>query len=211
MKRLAIIGSGDLGNQIAYHALHDGHYIPVGFFDDNYEKGDIRHNLSVLGNVEQITTAFDEDVFDVLMIGIGYKHFDLRAALFNRFNHIIPFASVIHNSAYIDKSCKIGDGVFIYPGCVLDMNVVIANNVLINVGCVIAHDTSIGQHSFLSPSVKIAGFVIVEEKVSLGIGTTVIDNLKIGNGVRTAGGAVVIKNLEKPGLYAGIPAIFKKP
>lgn len=211
MKKLAIIGAGDLGNQIAYHAAHDGHYTPVGFFDDHNLKGNLKNNLPVLGNTNEIEQAFTEGVFDVLMIGIGYRHFEVREALFNRFYTHIPFGSVIHSSSYIDQSCKIGVGVFIYPGCVLDMNVVIANNVLLNVGCVIAHDTCIGQHTFLSPAVKIAGFVTVEEKVSLGIGTTVIDNLKIKTGVRTGGGAVVINNLEKPGLYAGIPAIFKKP
>ena len=34
MKTLAIIGSGDLGQQIAHYAISDGHYEKVVFFDD---------------------------------------------------------------------------------------------------------------------------------------------------------------------------------
>ena len=42
MKKLAIIGSGDLANQIAKHAMNDNHYQPVGFFDD-FEMLSISH------------------------------------------------------------------------------------------------------------------------------------------------------------------------
>lgn len=210
MKRLAIIGSGDLGEQIAYHALHDQHYEPIGFFDDFADQGSIKYTLPILGKVDDVLTVYNEDRFDVLMIALGYRHFNLKESLFNRFEGKIPFGSILHSSSYIDSSCKIGVGVFIYPGCTLDMNVEIGNNVVVNVGGVIAHDTSIGNHCFLSPAVKIAGFVKVGVKVSLGINSTVIDNLEIVSGVRTGGGAVVTQSLLKPGLYVGVPAIFKK-
>jgi len=210
MKRLAIVGSGDLGQQIAHHALSDNHYNPVGFFDDFHEKGSVKYNLPILGNFEDILLLYNEGVFDLIMIGVGYKHFNLREILFKRFENIIPFGSILHSSCYIDRSCKIGVGVFIYPGCILDMNVELSDNVLVNVGCVIGHDSHIGSHSFLSPGVKIAGFVKVSEKVSIGINATLIDNLIIESGVRIGGGTVVTKNLSKPGLYVGVPAVFKK-
>lgn len=210
MKRLAIIGSGDLAQQIAYHALHDNHYRPIGFFDDFCDEGTIKFDLPVLGKVKDVLTHFEEGKFDVLMIALGYKHFNLKETLFNQFAGTIPFGSVLHSSSYIDSSCKIGAGVFIYPGCTLDMNVEIGDNTVVNVGGVIAHDTSIGAHCFLSPAVKIAGFVNVGNKVSLGIGSVLIDNLTIASGVRTGGGSVVTKSLDKPGLYVGVPAVFKK-
>lgn len=210
MERLAIIGAGDLGHQIAYHALTDGHYQPVGFFDD-FKSTDMQlFGLPILGPVKDVQFAFNKGMFDVLMIGIGYKHFDIRADLFNCFKDYIPFGTIVHSSAYVDKTCHLETGIFIYPGCVLDMNVKINHNVLINVGCVISHDSKVGQHSFLSPSVNIAGFVGIGQKVFLGIGTTVIDNIIIGDNVRTGGGAVVTNNIESPGLYVGVPACFKK-
>jgi sugar O-acyltransferase (sialic acid O-acetyltransferase NeuD family) len=210
MKRLAIVGSGDLGQQIAYHAKSDGHYTPVGFFDDAQEKRSVKHGLQIFGGINDIHKSFSNKEFDVLMIGLGYRHFNLREQIYDDFSKLIPFGSIVHTSAFIDPSCKIGVGVFIYPGCILDMNVEVHDNVLINVGCVIAHDTIIAEHSFLSPSVKIAGFVSIGRKVSLGISTTIIDNVRISDEVRTGGGAVVTKNLESPGLYVGIPASFKK-
>jgi sugar O-acyltransferase (sialic acid O-acetyltransferase NeuD family) len=210
MKRLAIIGAGHLGQQIAYHAKQSGEYITSGFFDDFATVGTAVQGIEVLGNVEMIEQAYNTGMFDCLMVGIGYKHFPVRKALFERFSNIIPFASIIHPSAFVDKSCTIGKGAIIYPGCTLDMKVTIGDNVLINAGCTIAHDSTIGSHSFLSPGVSIAGFVSIKEMVSLGIGTVVIDNVEINRGVRTGAGAVVIRNLMEEGLYIGVPADFKK-
>jgi sugar O-acyltransferase (sialic acid O-acetyltransferase NeuD family) len=205
-KKLAIIGSGDLGQQIAYHAANDGNYNIVGYYDDWAEKGQIKGFSSVLGNTLQILNDFDAGFFDELMIGIGYKHMSQRKEFFETFSPKIPFAKIIHSSSYVDKSANIGQGVFIYPGCVIDMNVVIEDNVFLNVSTTVAHDSIIGKHCMISPSVKIAGFVKIEECVNLGIGTIVIDNITICSHSKTGGGAVVVKNIEKAGLYVGIPA-----
>jgi sugar O-acyltransferase (sialic acid O-acetyltransferase NeuD family) len=210
MKRLAIIGSGDLGQQIAYHARAEKLYDVVGFFDDFAKVGELKHGLPVLGKVDDIDAQYNTATFDCLMVGVGYRHMAGRAALYERFHRSIPFGKVVHTSSYIDSSCSIGDGVFIYPGCVLDMNVVIEENALLNAGCIIAHDSTVGRHAMLAPGVKVAGFVMLSETVILGIGTVVIDNIRIAAGIKTAAGAVVIDNLQQPGLYAGVPAKFKK-
>jgi sugar O-acyltransferase (sialic acid O-acetyltransferase NeuD family) len=210
MKRLAIIGSGDLGAQIAHHAKDSGLYEPIGYFDDYEKHGTVKNGLPIVGSTEDVLGVFKKGAFDKLMIGIGYKHLKVRASLFQKFKGQIPFASILHRSCFIDKSCIIGEGVFIYPGCKLDMNVVVKDNALLNIGCVIAHDTVIGENSFLGPAVNVAGFVKIDESVNLGIGTVVVDNIRIGTGVRTGGGAVVIETILEPGLYVGVPAKLKK-
>jgi UDP-3-O-[3-hydroxymyristoyl] glucosamine N-acyltransferase len=83
-------------------------------------------------------------------------------------------------------------------------------NSILNVGCIIAHHSILGPSCFLSPAVKIAGFVKVAASSTLGIGTVVIDNISICSGVRTGAGSVVIDDITEPGLYVGIPAKLKK-
>ncbi|MFB6457673.1 acetyltransferase [Chitinophaga sp. Hz27] len=208
MKRLAIIGSGDLGQQIAYHAATDGHYEIAGFFDDFKNAGEKVGEHVILGKSGDIATLFSQGDFDCLMIGIGYKHFEKRKECFNTWKGIIPFGKVLHTASYVDPSCTIGEGVFILPGVVLDQQVVIGDNVLINVGSCIAHDTVIGAHSFLSPRVAVAGFVEIGSCCNIGINSTIIDNLKIVDMVQTGGGTTVINNLTQAGLYVGTPARF---
>ncbi len=210
IKKLGIIGSGDLGQLIAHHALNYCEFNNVIFFDDFKKPNDSVNNNIVYGGTNDVEEAFLKKEITHLIIGIGYKHTELRKKLFEKYHHKIPFASVIHPSSNIDKTCKIGLGVVVLPGCILDMNVELQNNVLLNTGCVIAHDTVIMNHSFLSPSVSLAGFVKIGECCNIGITTTVIDNVIIGDYVQTGGGTVVIKSLLDKGLYVGNPAKFIK-
>ena len=206
MKRLAIIGSGDLALQIAHHAIFDNHYSVVGCFDDYKEEGDFNKNLLILGKLDMIESCYKNDVFDVLIIGIGYNHMDFRNQLFTRYKKIIPFGTIIHSSCQIDKSTMIGSGSIIYPGCNFDMNVEIGENCLIYNGCIIAHDSKIATNSILSPGVNLAGFCFIGENTNFGIGTIISDNVTIVNNVRTGAGAVVVKSISVSGLYVGIPA-----
>lgn len=205
MIKLAIVGAGDLGLQLAHHARQTGSFSVSGFFDDTAMQGAFGGS-QVLGSLKDIEAVFQTGAFEQLLIGIGYKHLEFRHALYSRLSQNIPFATLIHPSSIIDPTCSIGPGSVIYPGCILDMNTVIEENVLLNVDCVVAHDSRIGAGCFLSPSVKVAGFVDIAHLTTLGIGTIVIDNLKIGSHIRTGAGAVVVDDIMAPGLYVGMPA-----
>lgn len=208
MKKLAIIGSGDLGKLIAHHAQATELYTIAGFFDDFKTTGDKAHSHPILGGKDNIQPLFEQGEFDELMVGIGYKYFDFRKAIFEQFKGTIPFARVIHPSAYIDPSATIGEGVLIHPNCTLDMNVIVGDNVLLNTAVSIAHDSDVGNHSFLSPNVSVAGFVKIGKCCNIGINTTIIDNITIVDQTQTGGGTVVVKDIEKSGLYVGNPARF---
>jgi len=206
MKRLAIIGSEDLACQIAHLVTDQNLYQISGFFDDFKPKGSYVRNIPILGGIDEIQKGFNDQLFDELLIGIGYKHISFRDDLFERFQMDIPFGSIIHSSSYIDKTVTIGKGTVIFPGCTIDMHVKIGNNCLFYNGCIIAHDSKISSNSIFSPGVKIAGFCDLGKNITLGIGTIVSDHIIIANDVKTGAGAVVVKNLDESGVYIGIPA-----
>lgn len=210
MKRLAIIGSGDLGQLIAFHASNDNHYAVVGFFDDFVEVGVLQMGVPVIGKTADLIEQYKQDKFDCIMIGIGYKHMTVRKSVFELLNGVVPFGKVIHSTAYVNSSSKLGNGVFILPNCTIDKNVEIGDNVLLNTATVIAHDSIIDSHCFLAPAVNVAGKVYINECCIIGIGSTIIDNIKINSNIQIGGGAVVIRNLIKSGLYIGVPATLKK-
>jgi len=204
--KLAIIGSGDLGQLIAHHALLTGRFEVVGFFDDYAEPGVLINGIPVLSGTSAILNSFNDNHFEQLLIAIGYKHFDARAMFYDRFKGQIPFATIVHPSAIVDPTCQLGEGSVILSGCILDQNVVLNSNVLLNTGAMIAHDSQIGAHSFLAPRCNIAGFVTIGEKNFIGIGANVIDNVKTIERTQIGGGALVHKNINEPGLYVGVPA-----
>jgi sugar O-acyltransferase (sialic acid O-acetyltransferase NeuD family) len=210
LKRLGIIGAGDLGVQLAQLARKTGQYDPVVFFDDSRAPGTLVAGIPVLGPLTALGETTAAQPFDELIVAIGYRHLAFRQHVFDQLRARYRFATLVDPTAVTDPTCVIAEGAIVYAGCILDMGADIGCNALLNVGCVIAHDSKVGAGCFLSPSVTLAGFVRLEPSVSLGIGTTVIDNVHIASGVRTGAGAVVIANLDVPGLYVGVPARLKK-
>lgn len=201
-KVLAILGAGELGKQIANFALKDKHYSEVFFYDD------INISEEIKGNTNDLITDFNNNLFDELIIGIGYNHLKAREEKFQFLKDKIKFGKIIHSTSWVDESANIEEGCVIYPNCVVDKNVIIKHNTILNLNCTIAHDTVIGTSCFLSPSVAIAGFVSIKEQCIIGINSTIIDNIVICNNTQIGGGTVVIKNIEEKGLYVGNPAKF---
>jgi len=207
-KKIAIIGAGELGLQIANLVEQDNNYEVCSFYDDFITIGTKINKYKVDGTIDDIYSSFMSKKFNCLLLGIGYKHLDIRQKLYEKFSEQIPFATIIHPTCFIDPTAKIGNGSVLYPGCIVDKNAIIENNVLLNLGVVISHNSYIASHSFISPRVVIAGFSSIGECCNIGINTTIIDNIKITNNVFTGGGSVIIKNIELSGLYVGNPARF---
>jgi FlaA1/EpsC-like NDP-sugar epimerase len=101
MKKLAIIGSGHLGQQIAHYAKADNHYNVVGYFDDFSNKYQMINSLEVMGTSKDVLDSYKTGVFDFLLIGVGYKHFGRRQEFFELFNGKVPWGRIVHSSSMV--------------------------------------------------------------------------------------------------------------
>lgn len=205
MNRLAIIGSGELGQQVAHFAKETGKYKVVGWFDDCQTKGTIIGGYPILGLTNEIHNFYNK-TFDSIFIAIGYNHLKIKKEIYLKLKNKIPLATIIHKTAIIDKTAKIGEGVIVYPGAILDKDVEIKDNVVINLGCVISHNTTVGLHCFVAPAVCIAGFVHIDELCVVGINSTIIDNINIVSNCTIGANATVTKDIAVSGKYIGTPA-----
>lgn len=211
MKRIAIIGAGDLGQQIDHFVTTDNQFEVVGFVDDWQDKRTPVNGKPVLGRIDDLQALYSDGLFDEILIGVGYKHFEFRKALYDRFKDSIPFATFVHSSCYVDPTAEIGKGVVIYPRCIIDRNAHIKDNVFINWGTGVGHDAVLESHSFIAAMVLIAGLSHVGEMCMIGNGTVTIDHIQIADSTTVGGGAVVVKNILEPnGVYVGNPAKFLK-
>ena len=206
MKRVAIIGAGLLGQQMAHYVEADGKGVIAGFFDDKMPAGAAVKQNMVLGSVNDVPSFYENGRFDLLLIGIGYTHFAYRWECFTRFHPGIPFLSFFHSSCFLDSTASFGAGSFLMPGCVVDNDTTIGRNTVMQSGCMISHHSEIGDNCFLGPGVRVAGCVGIGQSCFLGVGTVCIDSIVIGSHVRTGGGAVLTDSVLEEGLYVGVPA-----
>lgn len=208
--KIAFIGSSDLATLAAHHAEQIGYEV-VGYFDDFKPVGVNDNGLRILGKLGDIQDQFDQNQFDGVFIAIGYNFMDFRKSVYEKMvNDNIPILSIISKGTFVDASAEIGNGCFLLPGVTIDAHTKLNNNIVLNTGVTIAHDCIIDDHCFLGPGVKLAGFVNIGEQSFIGIGSILIDNLAICPKTQTGGGTVLVKSTEKPGLYLGVPGVFKK-
>lgn len=203
--KIAIIGAGELGKLAAYHAHADSKFEIAGFYDDFNSAAEF-YGYPILGKVENITKDFEEKAFDKIFIAIGYARMEARAKYYEMFKGKIPFANIIHSSSYIDASCKIGEGVFVLPGCVLDFEAELSDNVLLNTAVTIAHHSKVGENSFIAPAVQIAGLIDIRQNCFIGVGATIKDSITINKNSIIGAGAVVIKDTPENSTSIGVPA-----
>lgn len=202
MTRIAIIGAGHLGIQLAHHITTTNQGQVVGYFDD-FANGRV-NGLPVFGKIKEIKLNSSE--FDELIIAIGYNHLKFKNKLYEDLSNIFDFFTFIHPSAIVDPSAEIGSGVAVYPGCVIDMNVEIGNNTLLNNGVIVSHDSQVGPSTFLAPGVCISGNCSIGHRCFIGTSTILKDGVRIADDVQTGAGSLVVSHLTDSGLYIGSPA-----
>ncbi|WP_338793462.1 acetyltransferase [Bernardetia sp. MNP-M8] len=204
--KLAIIGAGDLGQLIAHHAKSCNFEV-VGFYDDFQTSENAADKFTLLGKISDIENDFKVNKFDEISIAIGYKHLKFKEQILQKLlSENIPLASIIHPSAYVDSSVKIGKGVVILPHVTVDAGCKIGNGVLLNTAVCIAHDTEIEICCFVAPSAALAGFIKIEKRCFIGINSTIIDNISVCQDTQIGAGSVVTKSITDKGLYVGVPA-----
>ncbi len=211
MKKIAIIGSSQLCSRLIYYFESTGFGDVVGMFDDFEPQGTIKNDRPLLGKITDTPALFKKNAFDAVAVAIGYKHRRFRRDTFTYLKqHAIPVATFVHPSSYVEKSVTIEEGAIILVDCTIEMNAHIYQNVFLSSRCYVSHDVILRAHSYCSASANLASGTEVGECCFLGINTTTIDGIRIGENVQTAAGAVITKDSPSHTLMAGVPAREKK-
>ena len=118
--------------------------------------------------------------------------------------YLLPPAVSRH--ATISRSARIGNGVVVMAGVVVNAETHIDDLAIVNTGATVDHDCRIGRSAHIAPQCGLAGNVRVGENSMLGIGARVIPGVTIGRDVMIGAGAVVIRNIGDGATAVGVPA-----
>jgi sugar O-acyltransferase (sialic acid O-acetyltransferase NeuD family) len=152
----------------------------IGFLDDdelNFDRNSRKYNFQMpyLGKVSDWSydNKFSYAIAFADPIGRNKIVEKLKSKNLN-------FPNIIHPSAQISSSAKIGIGNLIYPNCLIGPNVQLNNFNLITSFSFISHDCVIGNYNFLSTA-GFSGNVKVGDRNFFGIRSTVIPSISIGS------------------------------
>ena len=118
----------------------------------------------------------------------------------------LEWQTVVHPSAYVHPSAKLGRGTVVFAGAVVQPDSVIGDHVIVNTGATVDHDCVVDDYAHLAPGVHLAGSVRVGEGAFLGIGSGVSPGVKIGRWAALGAGAVAIRDVADGVVAVGVPA-----
>jgi sugar O-acyltransferase (sialic acid O-acetyltransferase NeuD family) len=198
MKKVVVIGAGG-HSKVVISALRASGHEPTAVLDDDPARKDssvlgvpVRGALNLLGEIEAAGA--------VLAIGDNRTRKRLASKL------EAAWITVIHPTAYVDPTVRVGPGTVIFAGAVIQPDTVIGAHAIINTAAGVDHDCVIGDFSHLAPGVRLAGDVQVGEGTLMGIGSVAIPGVRIGNWVTIGAGAAVIDKIDNDTVASGLPA-----
>ncbi len=206
-KRLLIIGSGGHGRVIADCAELLGNYNEIAFLDDSYGNNNKSGKWFVIGD----SNNWQEHIINSDFIVAFSRNINRSAMLNVLTNGDASIVNIIHPRAVISNNVTLGQGITIFANAVVNVGAKLDDGCIINTAASIDHDCFIGKCAHISPGVHLAGNVSVGENAWLGIGTSVIEGIKLAKNIQVAAGAVVIKADQPNSLYMGIPAKIIRP
>lgn len=198
-KSLLVLGFGGHGRTVADVASDCG-YDDIAFLDD-------AEDPSVLGPLSLLPELVKD--WPAAIVAIGNNAFRLH--LFGDLGKYgFQRPAIIHPSAEISRSAVIGDGVFIGRGAVVGTKASVGGATIINTRASIDHDCRIGAANHIAPGTTLSGEVTTGERVWLGTGCSVRQQVHIESDIMVGVGAAVVENLEEAGTYVGVPAKLLK-
>lgn len=138
-------------------------------------------------------------------IGLAIGRNDTRLAKLREVGDL-PLPALLHPSAVISPSARIGRGTVVMPRVVINAAAVIGEGVIVNTGAIIEHDCMIGDGAHISPGAVLAGGIRVGVRSWIGAGATVIQGISIGADVVVGAGTVVIRDIPDGTKVVGVPA-----
>ena len=194
MNKLIIIGASGHGKVVADIAALNG-YKDIVFLDDDESIRECA-GYPVIG---KSTEAPD----GVIFVAVGNA--DTRKRLMELYkDRVLPV--LIHPNAVVAEGVEISVGSVVMAGAVINPGARIGKGCIINTSSSVDHDCIVEDFCHVSVGAHLSGTVVVGTGTWIGTGAIVSNNINICGGCMIGAGAVVIKDIDEPGTYVGVPA-----
>jgi len=118
----------------------------------------------------------------------------------------VELTYLIHPTAVVSLSAKIGIGSQILANSVVGADAIIGEAGIVNHNAVVDHECVLGDGVHIAPSATLCGCVSVGDNVFIGAGATILPRINIGADSVIGAGSVVTKDVYRGEVVVGNPA-----
>jgi len=204
MYNIIIVGAGGFGREVylwAKDSFSKDQYKIKGFLDDNPKiLNNYNMDIGIIGDLD----GYEIKKQDRFVFAIG--DIDVKKYLVTKLKEKgAKFLTLIHPTAIVANTAKIGQGVIICPFVTVSDYVQLGDFVMMNIYSSCGHDAKVGDYCILSPYATLNGFVILEDEVFLGTHTTVIPGKRVGYRSKISANSVVMRDVPPNKIVFGVP------
>lgn len=205
MPQLVIIGASGFAREmfdlatVCYENNPD--FRIKGFLSDSPSNIEVMGYPPVLGKVAEYEIQPD----DVFFCAIG-KVSDRKKTVEIILAKDGKFINLIHPTAIISPSVKLGIGIGIKAFCVLAADVIMEDFTFLQSSVIMGHDVHIGRFCQINSFAFFAGYVRVHDMSTINAGAKLIQKAVVEEGATVGVGSVVLRRVKKGTTVFGVPA-----
>jgi UDP-perosamine 4-acetyltransferase len=200
---VVVLGAGGHAKVVVELIRAQGRYDVVGCTDPAPERGDVV-GAPILGSDDILPDLYAQGVRHCF-VALGDNQLRMKVARrvaslgFELINAISP-------NAIVSPTARLGHGVAVMAGAVINAATVVEDLAIINTHSVVDHDCQIGEAAHVAPRAALAGGVRIGPLAFVGAGATIVPGVSVGESSIIGAGATVISNLGPNLVAVGVPA-----
>ncbi|WP_198027628.1 acetyltransferase [Seonamhaeicola sp. S2-3] len=203
---IVIIGASGHARVIIDILERNNQYNIVGLIDSFKPVGSYIYNYKILGREKDIPNLKKTHNFRHGIIAIGDNW--TRKKIHEKIVKIAPrfkFINAIHPTAVIGKDVKIGKGVVVVAGSIINSNAVIGDFCIINTKASLGHDSQLKKYASLAPNSTIGGNVKIGTCTAICLSASIIQDITIGKHCIIGASSLIIRDVPNNSKVIGIP------
>ncbi|MEW7278493.1 acetyltransferase [Aquimarina sp. 2201CG1-2-11] len=205
MEDIVIIGASGHAKVIIEVVEMTAKYSIYGLVDSFKPKGIKVHGYKILGPEDEIRNLAEKGIKrGIIAIGDNW----IRYTMSKKIRQIVKdfeFITVIHPTAIVSNSAKIGKGTAILIAVKINADAQIGDNCIVNTNSSFGHDSVLGDFSSIAPGVTVGGNVTIGFCSAISLGANLIQGICIGNHSVIGAGSLILQNIVDFKLAFGVP------
>ena len=202
---VVLVAASGLAREVAAVVENSDIHEIVGVLDDE----PALHGTDFVGTtiIGSIARAGDlGDVQFVICAGSGTARRRIAGRLAAMGIGTARFATIVHSSAVVPSSCRVGSGSVLLAYVTMTADVSVGEHVVLMPQAVLTHDDVVGDFATVCAGVVLGGTVRVESGAYLGMNSSVRQGLRVGRDAVLGMGSVLLQDLPAEQTWVGVPA-----
>lgn len=114
--------------------------------------------------------------------------------------------NAIHPQAFVSQSAKLGVGIHVKAGAIVDSNCVVGDGCIVDNNVTVAHDCVLGNYCHLAPGASLGSNISVGDFSIVGIGASISTGVRLGVRAIVSVGSSVTQDVQANAIVEGVPA-----